>query len=497
MIGTVVGNYKVLDLIGAGGMGAVYRGIDLMIEREVAIKVLRSELARQPEIVERFRIEAVALAKLSHPNIATLFSFFRQVDDYFMVMEFVRGQTLDDHLRTLGRMEQVIAVPLFCQALEGIDHAHRMGIIHRDIKGSNLMLTEAGSVKVMDFGIARVLGSARMTRQGSIVGTLEYISPEQLMGLEADSRSDIYSLGILLYEMLTGMVPFSNDNEYQLMKAQMEITPPSPRVISPSVSPPVEFAIMKALAKRPGDRFGTAAEFRQTLLAALRPVQPISAPLPYPYMGQGSTADVPRASPGGLAPGPQSQPAPATRVPEPGQAWRGLYGRPVKETAVPGQPNPDPAALWQQMVPQRPPKNPSIFGRMNWKHYTMLAALLVVFLSAPFAVVLLGRQMLSNNTSQAPGQQAGQEVGQEAPQALPSPSVQINPSAPAQNATPQAGAASSVSPGNTGSLIEPQSTVDPGKNLRVAQSDALRKKTETAARDRAKKHAEAERDLDK
>ncbi|HKP84575.1 MAG TPA: serine/threonine-protein kinase, partial [Blastocatellia bacterium] len=183
MIGDVLGNYKVVEKIGEGGMGAVYRGFDVMLEREVAIKMLRPELASQPEVVERFRTEAITLAKLNHPNIATLFSFLREGEDYFMVMEFVRGETLDDAIRKFGAMSLERAIPLFCQALEGIDHAHRMGIVHRDLKPANVMLTEAASIKVMDFGIARVLGTARMTRQGNIVGTIEYMSPEQVRGL--------------------------------------------------------------------------------------------------------------------------------------------------------------------------------------------------------------------------------------------------------------------------------------------------------------------------
>src|SRR5262249_37904105 len=159
MIGNVIGNYKILEKIGEGGMGAVYKGIALMLEREVAIKALRPVPARQPHIVERFRAAAVTLAKLSHPNIGTLHSFLPEVHDYVMVMEFVRGEALDSALRRSGGMAVDRGVSLFCQALEGIDHAHKMGIVHRDIKPANLMLTESGSVKVMDFGIAQVLGS--------------------------------------------------------------------------------------------------------------------------------------------------------------------------------------------------------------------------------------------------------------------------------------------------------------------------------------------------
>src|SRR6185369_5753447 len=269
MIGKVIGNYKIVEKIGEGGMGAVFRGLDTMLEREVAIKMLKPELASQPEVLERFRSEAVTLARLNHPNIATLYSFMRDGEDYFMVMEFVRGQTIDELIRRFGAMMIERAVPLFCQALDGIDHAHRSGIIHRDIKPANMMLTQEGSIKVMDFGIARVLGSARMTREGHVVGTIEYMSPEQVRGLETDARSDIYSLGILLYEILTGKVPFSSASEFDLMKAQIEEAPPPPRTFAAHIPLTVEQAIMRALAKRADARHQTAGEFRVALLSAI------------------------------------------------------------------------------------------------------------------------------------------------------------------------------------------------------------------------------------
>src|SRR4051812_35615711 len=166
MIGQIVGNYKIETKLGEGGMGEVYKGVDMMLEREVAIKFLRPELSAQPQVVERFRSEAVTLAKLSHPNIATLFNFMRQGDSFFMVLEFVRGVTLDQVIQQRGSIPCEQAIPLFSQVLDGIQHAHEWGIIHRDIKPANMMLTEKGILKVLDFGIARILGTARMTRQG-------------------------------------------------------------------------------------------------------------------------------------------------------------------------------------------------------------------------------------------------------------------------------------------------------------------------------------------
>ncbi len=268
MIGQIVGNYKIEEKLGEGGMGAVYKGVDTMLDREVAIKALRPELASQTSIVERFRTEAVTLAKLNHPNIATLYSMFRQGEELYMVLEFVRGETLDSIMQKRGALPAEEAIPVFCQVLDGIDHAHELGIVHRDIKPANMMLTEKGTLKVLDFGIARLLGSARMTRAGNIIGTLEYMAPEQVRGLETDGRSDIYALGMMLYEVLTGRLPFQTENEFELMKAQTEMMPTPPREINPAISEAVEAAILRAIQKDPEDRFQTGGEFRETLIDA-------------------------------------------------------------------------------------------------------------------------------------------------------------------------------------------------------------------------------------
>lgn len=268
MIGQTIGNYKIIRSLGEGGVGRVYQGIDTMLDREVAIKVLRPEVARQTSIVERFRSEAVMLAKLSHPNIATLYSLLRQGDELFMVLEYVRGETLDQILHRRGALPEDDAIPIFCQALDGINHAHELGIVHRDVKPGNMILTPNGVLKVLDFGIARLLGTSRMTRSGNIIGTLEYMSPEQIRGQETDARSDIYGLGTMLYEMLTGRLPFESENEFALMKAQTEEIPALPRTINPNISESVEAAIMKALAKNPDERFQSAGDFLDNLFDA-------------------------------------------------------------------------------------------------------------------------------------------------------------------------------------------------------------------------------------
>jgi eukaryotic-like serine/threonine-protein kinase len=349
MIGQVFGNYKVTQKLGEGGMGEVFRGVDMMLEREVAIKFLRPELASQPQVVERFRSEAVTLAKLQHPNIATLYNFMRQGDSFVMVLEFVRGVTLDHVIQQRGAIPVESAIPIFCQMLDGIQEAHSEGIIHRDIKPANMMLTERGTLKVLDFGIARILGTARMTRQGNIIGTIEYMSPEQVRGFETDARSDIYSLGMLLYEMLTARCPFDIQNEFELMKAQIEHYPVPPRQLNPAIPEVVEQAIWKAIHKDPAQRFQHAAEFRTFLLnagfAATGRIEPLAVGDPNAF-GTRPTSTPPSSYPPSpfattpMQPGFQmpSQPGTGTAS-QPGAGAPSNPGAPPQQGAtVPSQP---------------------------------------------------------------------------------------------------------------------------------------------------------------
>jgi serine/threonine protein kinase len=275
MTGQTLGHYKILRQAGEGAMGAVYHALDQMLDREVALKALRPELASRPDVVERFREEARVQARLNHPNVAQLYALFNYGENLFMVMEYVNGRTLDAIIRQVGRIPLDQALPLFLQALDGVEHAHRMGIIHRDLKPANIMLGQDGLVKVTDFGIARVLGSARMTREGGMVGTLEYMSPERVLGKELDARSDVYSLGFVLYEMLSGVLPFTGDTDYEIMRAQIETPAPSVRAWVPDVPPEIEQAILKAMAKKQEDRHASVADFA----AALRRYDPRTRPL--------------------------------------------------------------------------------------------------------------------------------------------------------------------------------------------------------------------------
>jgi len=256
-----IGTYEVRERLGAGGIGQVYEAVDTMLGRPVAIKALRAEFSQDPVFVERFRAEASNLARLLHPNIATLFALHPEGDELFMVMELVRGHTLESLIERTGGMATDDCLAVLGQAVAGMASAHRMGLIHRDIKPANLMVTDSGLVKIMDFGIARLRGSHRMTRQGEMVGTLSYMAPEQLKGGEGDERSDIYSLAIVVYEMLSGHVPFSAASEYELIRAQVEQPPPPLR----SVGATVGAALMRALAKKPEDRFASVNEFGRAI----------------------------------------------------------------------------------------------------------------------------------------------------------------------------------------------------------------------------------------
>lgn len=264
-----IGVYKALEKIGEGGMGEVYRGLDTMLEREVAIKQLRTEFAGNSDIVERFRSEAVTLAKLNHPNIVTLYSFLREAGGLYMVLEFVRGETLDQIIRRRGALPWPEAVSLIVQALHGLEHAHQMQVIHRDLKPANIILTTGGVLKLMDFGIARILNTARQTRVGHLIGTLQYMSPEQVKGGEGDGRSDLYSLAIVLYEMLAGRVPFDGDTDYDLIRAQVETTAPPLESFGVAIPAALAKLLTRALAKTPGERFQSAGELAQALEAVL------------------------------------------------------------------------------------------------------------------------------------------------------------------------------------------------------------------------------------
>ncbi len=321
MIGRVIGSYEVQARIGTGGMGSVWRGLDVMLDRPVAIKALRADIASNPQAVERFRQEARILARFLHPHIATLYALLRDGDDFFMVMEYVEGETFEELLRRERALVPAHAVPLVRQALDGIEQAHHHGVIHRDIKPANLILTPGGTVKVMDFGIARLRGSQRMTRTHFTIGTAAYMAPEQIRSLDLDARADVYAIGVLLYELLTGRVPFKSESSFEVMQAHLQTPPPPPSEFVPDLPDDLEQIILRTLAKKPDDRFPSAAALHEALDALDLPDPPydltaptlVEAPVPTEKV---TNADTPTPPPEAAAPTPPSETAAPTPPPE-------------------------------------------------------------------------------------------------------------------------------------------------------------------------------------
>jgi len=265
--GSVLGNYLIVKPIGEGGMGVVYQARDRALDRTVALKILPPHLTRNPEFLHRIRTEAHAQARLHHPNIVTLYSVQELAAGFILVMEFVEGETLHHRIRRDGPLDSTEATGIFDKVLQGVAYAHRMGIVHRDLKPDNIFLTRSGEVKIMDFGVAKILDSNEPTLSRSLVGTLLYISPEQINGRDADFRSDIYTLGISLFETVTGRLPFERKTDYALMHAHMLEPPARPSRLKRDLPKALEKMILKAIEKEPERRYQSADEFRDTLLA--------------------------------------------------------------------------------------------------------------------------------------------------------------------------------------------------------------------------------------
>jgi Protein kinase domain len=266
MIGQTIGKYRVIGQLGRGATGIVYRAVDATLDREVAIKVLNPDLA-SPDIIKRFRAEATTLAKLNHPHIATIYELLPAGNDLLMVMELVRGQTLDRLLERLGPMSPELAATIIDRILSALEHAHREGIVHRDMKPANVMVTTAGGVKIMDFGIARVRGAEHMTIDGLLMGTPAYMAPEQGLGEEVDERTDLYSVGVVFYRLLTAALPFKADSPIAMLQRKVVDAPRPLREQRDGLPEWCEAVAERALARLPADRYQTAEEFRQALRA--------------------------------------------------------------------------------------------------------------------------------------------------------------------------------------------------------------------------------------
>jgi serine/threonine-protein kinase len=319
-IGDRIGDYEVAGVLGAGGMGRVYKVRNVISDRVEAMKVLLPDLANVPELADRFMREIKVLAGLEHPNIAALRTAQRIDNQLVMVMELVEGQTLEDRLKA-GPIPVAEAMDYVTQVLSALSYAHERGVIHRDIKPANMMVTEGGVVKLMDFGIAKAAGDRRLTLTGTTMGSLYYMSPEQIKGAELDARSDLYSLGVSLYEMVTGARPFRGESDFSIMSAHLEKQPVPPIEVDPKLPAALNEIIMMAIAKDPAQRFQSASAFQKAVktLVGGRPAQAAGAVGPPPVQ-----AAPPAVAPPPVQPAPAWQ-APAMQPPPARSSHRGLY----------------------------------------------------------------------------------------------------------------------------------------------------------------------------
>ncbi len=280
MIGELIDHYRVLELLGRGNMGVVYKALDVNLDRPVAVKVMSAEVRNDPDFVERFRQEARLQGALNHPNVALLFDYFIHDGAPVAVMEFIDGESLEQMIKRRGPIPAHECLPLFRQALAGVAAAHRAGIVHRDLKPSNLMVTRDRVVKVMDFGIAKRQGVAGATKVSSTsIGSPLYMAPEQILGRAVDCRTDIYSLGLTLYQLLSGRPPFNprGKAEFVLLNAHVNDLPEPPTVYCADIPQPLVDAVMRALAKDPQARFQSADEFLRALPDLSAPAAPAAS----------------------------------------------------------------------------------------------------------------------------------------------------------------------------------------------------------------------------
>jgi eukaryotic-like serine/threonine-protein kinase len=279
-ISLINNRYQIQQTLGTGGMAIVYKAQDLMLERLVAIKVLREDYSRDPAFRERFRLEAKAAANLSHPNIVTVHDFGFDGERLYIVMEYVPGQNLKAIIRDTGRFTIEDALPLLIQACAGIGYAHRAGLVHCDIKPHNILVTPDQRLKVTDFGIARALATIHPDEHSDVVwGSPQYFSPEQAAGAAPSPASDVYSLGVIMYEMLTGHLPFETEDTAELARLHRDVLPVPPSKLNPEIPPVLEQIILKVLSKEPSARYRTTDQLGRILISFTNNVDPYNTPL--------------------------------------------------------------------------------------------------------------------------------------------------------------------------------------------------------------------------
>lgn len=265
------GRYQVIERIGGGGMALVYKAQDILLNRYVAIKVLRQQFVNDEEFIRRFRREAQSAASLSHPNVVSVYDVGQEEDVHYIVMEYVEGQNLNEIIKERAPLQVEEAVRIASQIADALDHAHHNQIIHRDIKPHNILIGRNGRVKVTDFGIARAVTSATITQAGSVVGSVHYFSPEHAKGVTTGEKSDLYSLGIVLYQMLTGRLPFLGESPISVALKHLQEQFEEPRLVNPMIPQSVENIILKSMRKNPAERYQSAKEMLRDLETSLLP----------------------------------------------------------------------------------------------------------------------------------------------------------------------------------------------------------------------------------
>ncbi len=340
-IGERVGDYEIIEVLGAGGMGEVYKVRNVLSDRIEAMKVVLPNMSSNPDLAQRFLREIKVQAALDHPNIARLHTAQQFGDQLFMIMEFVEGSSLEKLLER-GPLPLHESVNYVSQVLDALGYAHAQGVVHRDIKPANIMRTLAGNVKLMDFGIARMTADQRLTRTGHTVGSLFYMSPEQIQGGEPDPRSDLYALGVTLYEMVTGRKPFQGDSDYSIMAAHLEKTPVAPFDVVAGLPTDLSDIILMAIAKNPESRFQSAAAFRAALGNVVLPAgaptgQTMTVVLPVPSAKPAVAQPAPIPAPLPAAPPPPLMSRPAPIAPPP------VAVAPIPSPVVPAVTTPPPS----------------------------------------------------------------------------------------------------------------------------------------------------------
>lgn len=284
LVGRTLGGCQIIELLGEGGMARVYRAHQANLDRDVAVKVLPPYYAADRNFVRRFQQEAQALARFSHPNIVIIHDAGQEHNLLYIIMEYISGGNLRDYISPQMKPSEITRI--IREVASALSYAHERGIVHRDVKPVNVLMDQSRRAVLSDFGIAKVLASiSAMTRSGAGVGTPEYMSPEQCKGIQVDARADIYALGVMLYEMLTGHTPFEADNYTALAHSHIYEQPPNPSRYNPRISPAVQAVTLKALAKAPEDRFQSAMDMAITLEQAMAAQQPLPAAERYPSQG--------------------------------------------------------------------------------------------------------------------------------------------------------------------------------------------------------------------